>query len=179
MMDDASQAAPDPFKRGRKWLIAYGVISLVLGILAFVWPFPATIAVTVYIGVALIISGISAIASGIGGTGHESRWYDILFGLLTLIVGVMMIARPMSGAISLTLLVAIWLGVRGALEIYWGIRFPRHRWIMIGMGVLNILLDILILMTIPFTAMTLPGYILGISFVMSGVAALLIARRVT
>lgn len=164
-------------RRGKGWLIAYGVISIIIGLLAFLWPFPATIAATIYVGAALIVAGVAALASGFGGDGHDSRWYDILFGLLTVVVGCMLAFRPVSGAVSLTLLVAIWLGVRGVLEILWGIRHKHHRWLMIGMGALNILLDILILATIPFTAMILPGYILGLSFLMGGITAIAIAMR--
>lgn len=35
-------------KRGRGGLIAYGIISIAIGMIAFVWPFPATMAVTIF-----------------------------------------------------------------------------------------------------------------------------------
>lgn len=164
-------------KRGRGGLIAYGIISIAIGMIAFVWPFPATMAVTIFVGAMLIATGIAALASGLTGQGHESRWYDILFGLLTLIIGCLLAFRPISGAISLTLLIAIWLGLRGFLEIVWGVLYPRHRWWMISMGAVNIALVVLIVLTIPITSMLLPGYLLSLSFLMGGITAIAIARR--
>lgn len=164
-------------KRGRGGLIAYGVVSIIIGIIAFAWPFPATLAVTIFIGAMLIVTAIAALASGLTGEGHESRWYDILFGLLTLIIGCLLAFRPIAGAISLTLLIAIWLGLRGFLEIAWGILYPQHRWWMISMGTINIAIDVLIVLTIPITSMLLPGYLLSLSFLMGGITAIAIARR--
>jgi uncharacterized membrane protein HdeD (DUF308 family) len=36
------------------------------------------------------------------------------------LIGVYLLFAPASGAISLTFLIAIWLGARGLLELYWG-----------------------------------------------------------
>src|SRR3546814_17649858 len=76
----------------------------------------------------------------------------------------------MTGALSLTLLVVFWLGLRGLLELAWAIRSPAHRGWMIALGILNLLLALLVLATISWSSMTLPGYILGLSFLFAGVA---------
>jgi uncharacterized membrane protein HdeD (DUF308 family) len=90
---------------------------------------------------------------------HEGRGYAIGFGLLSLVIGVLMAFDPMSGALSLTLLVGVWLGIRGAMEIGLGARFKRGRGLMIALGVVNILLAIYVLATLPWSALTLPGFI--------------------
>ena len=48
----------------------------------------------------------------------------------------------------------------------------RSRGMMIGLGIVNILLALFVLATLPLSAMTLPGYILGISFLLGGVASI-------
>lgn len=167
--------APPAAGAGWGWILGYGILSLVLGVLAFLNPFAATYAATLVIGAFFIAAGIVSIAAGLMGKGHEGRGYAIGFGLLSLVIGVLMAFDPMSGALSLTLLVAVWLGIRGALEIGLGARFKRGRALMIALGVVNILLAIYVLATLPWSALTLPGFILGISFVFGGVTSILSA----
>ena len=126
---------------GWAWILAYGVLSLALGVLAFLNPFAATYAATLVIGAFFIAAGIVSLAAGVMGK-HEGRGYAIGFGLLSLVIGVLMAFDPMSGALSLTLLVGVWLGIRGAMEIGLGARFKRGRGLMIALGVVNILLAI-------------------------------------
>ena len=157
---------------GWGWILLYGIASTILGLLAFAWPFSATMAVTIVIGSFFLISGVLAIVAGFAGRGHDVRGYSIAYGLLSLIVGLMLIFRPLAGAISLTLLVAIWLAVRGLMEIRWGLKLRRHRALMLVLGAVNLVLAILILATVPFSALTLPGYILGFSFLLGGITAI-------
>lgn len=156
---------------GWAWILAYGVLSLALGVLAFLNPFAATYAATLVIGAFFIAAGIVSLAAGVMGK-HEGRGYAIGFGLLSLVIGVLMAFDPMSGALSLTLLVGVWLGIRGAMEIGLGARFKRGRGLMIALGVVNILLAIYVLATLPWSALTLPGFILGISFLFGGAASI-------
>lgn len=162
---------PDSAGAGWGWILAYGVLSIVLGVLAFLNPFAATYAATLVIGAFFIAAGLVSIAAGFAGRGHEGRGYAIGFGILSLVIGLLMAFAPATAAISLTLLVAIWLGIRGALEIGLCARFKRGRGLMIVLGVVNILLAIYVLATLPWSALTLPGFILGISFLLGGVAS--------
>ncbi|HWK35591.1 HdeD family acid-resistance protein [Sphingomonas sp.] len=158
---------------GWGWIMLYGVVSVVLGLLAFAWPFAATLAATFVISCFFIAAGLVSIAAGVFAPGHEGRLYAIAFGILSLVVGVFMAARPISGAVSLTLLVEFWLMVRGVMEIGFGIRFRRHRMAMITLGVIDVLLALYILAMLPLAAMTLPGFILGLSFLFGGAVAIM------
>ncbi|WP_436430900.1 DUF308 domain-containing protein, partial [Enterococcus faecium] len=89
--------------------------------------------------------------------------YTLLSGILSLAIGAWIIVEPASGAVSLTLLIAIWLTARGVIEIAIGTRFRRFGISLILLGILNIVLAVWIIWGIPFTALTLPGYVLGIS----------------
>lgn len=158
--------------RGWGWIMAYGIVSVLLGIAAFVWPFAATFAATVVIGAFFFVAGGFAVAAALFGHGSAHRGYSIVFGIVSLIVGLIMMLEPATGALSLTLMVAVWLGVRGALELVYGFRLKRQRGMLIALGIINILLALFILATVPFSALTLPGYILGISFLFGGVTSI-------
>lgn len=156
---------------GWGWIMAYGIVSALVGVAAFLWPFAATVAATVTIGAFFFISGVFAIAAGLFGHGHESRAYSIAFGLVSVIVGTLMVLEPATGAISLTLMVAVWLAVRGVLEVYWGFK-ARRRGLMIALGAVNLLLAAFIVATVPWSALTLPAFVLGTSFLMGGITAI-------
>ena len=157
---------------GWGWIMAYGIVSVLLGILAFAAPFAATFAATVVIGIFFVVSGGFAIAAALFGHGSAHRGYTILVGALSVIVGLLMVLEPATGALSLTLMVAVWLGVRGVLELVYGFRLKRRRGMLITLGIINVLLALFILATVPFSALTLPGYILGISFIFGGITSI-------
>lgn len=157
---------------GWGWILAYGILSVVLGIAAFVWPVPATFAATLVIGAFFIAAGALSIGAGLFGRGHEGRAYQIGFGLLSVVIGGILAFEPATGALSLTLLVAVWLGVRGAMELGFGFRMRRGKGAMIALGLIDVILAIVVLATLPWSALTLPGFILGISFLFGGIAAI-------
>ena len=175
MRSDFADAERPATGAGWGWIMAYGVLSLLFGLAALIWPFPATLAATFVIGVSFVISGVFSLIAGITGKGAESRGYAILFGILSVIAGVVMVAEPLTGAISLTIVVGVWLLLRGAMEIVLGLRMRRRRGLMLVLGAVNILLALFILATVPFSALTLPGFILGASFVLGGVTAIMAA----
>jgi len=177
MTDYRSPAPPPPGAdrpragAGWGWILGYGVLSVMLGCAAFVWPFSATFAATLVVGSFFAAAGAVSIGAGVFGRGHEGRGYQIGFGILSLLVGLVMVFEPVTGALSLTLMVAVWLGVRGALELVIGARMRRRRGWMIALGALNIVLAVVIVATVPFSALALPGYVLGLSFLFGGVSA--------
>ncbi|MGK6319745.1 HdeD family acid-resistance protein [Sphingomonas sp. DT-204] len=165
---DGVQSGP-----GWGWILLYGIVSLILGLLAFAWPFGATLAATFVVACFLIAAGIAALAAGAFGRGHEGRLHSILFGLLSLVVGLMMAFRPLAGAFSLTLLVAAWLIARGVMELVFGVRYRRHRWLVVALGVIDVLLGFYVVFMLPLASLAVPGFILGMSFVLGGVIAIM------
>lgn len=168
----ATMGIPSRAGAGWGWILAYGILSALLGIAAFVFPVPATYAATLVIGAFFIAAGALSIGAGLFGRGHEGRGYQIGFGILSLVIGGILAFEPVTGALSLTLLVAVWLGVRGAMEIGFGLRMRGGKGAMIALGLVDVILAIVVLATLPWSALTLPGFILGISFLFGGIAAI-------
>lgn len=161
-----------PTGAGWGWIVGYGILSLLLGLFAFAQPFAATLAATVVLGVSLIMAGIVSIAAGWRAHGHEGRGYSLLFGVISLLAGVLVLLFPAGGALSLTLIVAAWLAVRGISELILGFRQRLgHAWMLI-LGVVNLALAVYVWSWLPYSALALPGFVLGISFLLGGVNAL-------
>jgi len=160
---------------GWGWMLAYGVLSVLFGLYAFAFPLAATIAATVVVGAFFVAAGIVSGVSGIAGREHEARTYAIVFGLVSLVIGLVIALEPATGALSLTLLVVVWLMVRGVLELVFGLRLRRGKALMVVLGAVNILLALYVLATIGWSAAVLPGFILGVSFLLGGVNSILSA----
>ncbi len=156
---------------GWGWSLAYGIVSVLIGILAFAAPFPATLAATMIVGFFFLAGGIASLIAAF--RGRNGRGYAALFGVLSVLAGGYMVLMPVGGALSLTLMLIIWLGARGVMELFIGFRFKRLRIAMLLLGVLNIVLAILLYTTVPWSALTLPGYILGASFLFGGIVAII------
>lgn len=169
MATTADTAATPQAGPGWGWILAYGVLSVLFGLYAFAFPLAATFAATLVVGAFFVVAGIVSVASGIFAREHEGRAYLIIFGLVSVVIGLVLALEPATGALSLTLLVAVWLGVRGVLELVFGFGHRRGRALMIALGVVNILLALYVLTTLGWSAAVLPGFILGISFLLGGV----------
>jgi uncharacterized membrane protein HdeD (DUF308 family) len=179
-MTDTGRSEVPQAGAGWAWILAYGVISAGLGVLAFLAPLSATLAATVTVGAFLTVTGVMALAAGVIGREHHHRGYSILFGILSIVVGLITAFQPLTGAFSITLLIAAWLLVRGAMEVGWGLSHRMHRAVMVLLGVLNVVLAVLIVWTVPLSALTLPGYVLGLSLLFGGgtaIAAALAHRK--
>lgn len=171
-MYDDGRAKATATGAGWGWMLAYGILSVVLGATAFLLPYAATFAAVLAIGAFFVASGIVSIGAGIVGRTHEGRGYAIGFGIVSIVIGLILAFETAIGALTLTLLVTIWLAVRGVMEIIWGIRMRRGKAMMVALGVINLLLAGFVFVTLPYSALTLPGFILGLSFLFGGITAI-------
>ncbi len=154
-----------------RWLLAYGVLCIAVGALALIWPAPATLAAVTFAGALLVISGVAALGMAIAK--HTSHpFYEGALGVLSIVVGGWMLFQPIEGAVSLTILLAIWFAGRGLLELYSAIRWSYRRAWMVMMGVLNIALAVLSITLLPGSAMIVPGTLIAVSFFVSGIGVL-------
>ena len=174
MTDALARPAPAHRSHGWGWLLAYGIMAAILSAMAFIWPFSATFAATIVVAAFLIANGIGALVAAFRHRG-ERRVYDIIVGLLSLVVGTFVALAPAAGAISITMTLAIWLGARGAMEVYWGIKYRRRRAPMIAMGALHLLLMLVVVLSLPLSALVVPGTLLGFSFLVTAITAIMAA----
>jgi uncharacterized membrane protein HdeD (DUF308 family) len=167
------------------WFLFRGFIALILGILAFAFPFSAITAFAFLFALFAFVDGISLLVSGIAGaTHHRERWWGLVIaGLVGIAVGVIYVAWPGLSTISYALvflvMIAVWAIVNGIGQIGAAIRLRREiegEWLLGLAGVFSILLGIAILVvtaTVPGASLLSVGWIIG--FYALVVAAALIA----
>jgi uncharacterized membrane protein HdeD (DUF308 family) len=101
------------------WLVVLrGILAIIFGILAFVWP-DITVGVLVMLfGIYALVDGVSALASGISDRSSNRRWWALLLeGAAGIAAGIIAFVWTGITAIVLLYLIAAWAFVTGVMEI--------------------------------------------------------------
>lgn len=159
------------FSSNKSWFLAWGIALIILGIFAISYASTATLISIVFLGIVLAISGAVVIIDAF----HFWRqiwsgfFFHLILGLLYLAVGIMLIKGPISGAISLTLLLAILYIVLGIFRIIYSlsVQLPRQGWRLFN-GVITLILGILIYKSWPMSGLFIIGLFIGIDLIIAG-----------
>jgi uncharacterized membrane protein HdeD (DUF308 family) len=109
---------------GSRWgTIGLGILVIIMASLALAYPVGTTVALFLFLGLALLFQGIAMIIHGFGDKTQRgwSRGFSIGVGVLAIIVGVLMIVSPFFGAALAGLIIAIVLLIVGIQLITAGI----------------------------------------------------------
>ncbi|SEP19907.1 Uncharacterized membrane protein HdeD, DUF308 family [Salinihabitans flavidus] len=167
--------------RGLKtWLWIVGIVSIVMGALAVLFPFAATLAAELVIGVILVASGILELVRAFAMRHNGSLTWNLLFGLAALVAGGILLAWPLQGIVTLTIVLGVFFLLGGAFKLVasFGMRpFPGWGWIGFS-GALSVLLGMLLLFGLPGTALWAVGLLVGIDLIFLGVAEIAMASAI-
>jgi uncharacterized membrane protein HdeD (DUF308 family) len=164
-------------RTARRWLLVTGILALVAGIAAIVVPLVATITVALFIGWILVFSGAVMAWHELTQRPSGRSWARAAQALLTLLVGLYLVVFPVTGALSLTLLLVIWFAGIGGLELYGAYRLrgvPGAGWLLFN-GLVSVVLAVLIAADLPSSAAWAIGLLVGINLVFWGMRALVAA----
>lgn len=164
-------------KENRTWFMLLGIMMMILGGAAIVFPFIATLAMELFIGWALVIIGAMGIVSAFQAAKWKGFLLSLLSALLALGIGVLLLLFPLPGILSLTLLVAAYLIVSGILRIFLAFRLrplDHWGWHLIG-GSLALVLALLILTQWPEAATWIIGLLVGVDLIFSGWTLIMLA----
>jgi uncharacterized membrane protein HdeD (DUF308 family) len=162
---------------GWGWFMSLGVMLMALGAVAIAVPAMATLAVELLIGWILILGAIMHVVDAFWIHHWRESIFQILLGALYLIIGVMLLTYPLRGAITLTLLLAIFFVVGGLFKIILAIQMRtivNWGWLLLS-GILGLILGALIWSNLPSSAGWAIGLLLGIDLVFTGWSIMIIA----
>jgi uncharacterized membrane protein HdeD (DUF308 family) len=176
-------------KWARAWIVpvAFGVVSVALGVLVLVWPGHTVGALTVLFGMYLLITGGYRFLAAVQlhGVDPIARVVALVLAVLSVVIGLVCLADPFNTASAFAMVAgAFWLAV-GAIT-YFGAWQRRSRGPAAGRspgyaaGVFSMVIGVLI-MLFPQSSLLFLAVVLGcwlIFFGLSAVATGLTARRV-
>lgn len=171
----------DTLRKYSTWFTVYGVLLALLGILAIAMPYIATLATSIFIGWLLVASsvlGLYAVYSA--GKDAPGFWWNLITAVLYLAAGIMLLVNPVTGALSLTIVLMAYLLAGGVAKLVLGFQHKKDIpnawfWILFS-GLVDIVLAFLIIQGLPGTAFWAIGLLVGINLVMMGIAIVFTAQ---
>lgn len=163
--------------RLRKAMLWAGGIMAALGLAALLMPVVTSLVVGLLIGWFLFLGGVVTVAGAFSFRGTGLFGWQLLGGLLPLVAGALLILFPEQGVIALTLLVAVVFLATGAAQLsfaLWARPVAGWGWGVVSAAV-SIVLGSYILLLLPEASEVVLGLLVGIDFLSTGAAMLLIA----
>ena len=156
-----------------------GIVLVVLGLLAIGLPPIATLAVEILFGWLFLISGIMGLITTFWMRQAPGFWWALLSAVLGIAAGIVLLAWPLSGALSLTLILTVFLVLEGVVSILYALEHKRElsgRWgMMLFSGGVDLFLAGIIFAGLPGTAAWAIGLLVGINLVFGGSALIAMA----
>jgi len=165
----------------RHWVLFLieGIVLLILGAFAVLVPPIATLAVTILFGWLFLISGSIGLSTTFWMRSAPGFWWSLISAVLGIVVGLLLLARPMGGALSLTLLLIAFFLVEGAVSIMFALDHKRElsgQWgWMLFSGIIDLALAMMIFAGLPSTAAWAVGLLVGINMIFGGAAMIAMA----
>lgn len=165
----------ETIRKHRTWIMIYGVLLILLGALAIIVPGVATIAAKTLLGWLLIASGaiglFTVFTAGVSAPGFI---WNLLTAVLYLLAGVALLANPVAGVLTLTIIIAAYLIATGLAKIVLAFRYrqdiPKAWGWMLFSALVDIALGVLIVSGLPGTAVWVLGLLVGIDLFLTGIA---------
>ncbi|HLW84475.1 MAG TPA: DUF308 domain-containing protein [Candidatus Sulfotelmatobacter sp.] len=176
----AQNTAVDVVRQASTVSMVWGVLLIVLGVVAVGSPFLAAVAVNLAVAWLIVLAGVVHLMLAFRAHGAGSMIWKLLVGVAYVCFGGYVILHPVLGVASLTLLLASLFLIEGVLDI---ILFFKMRslggstWVLMD-GIVTLLLGLLIYMQWPSSSAWAIGTLVGVSMIMSGVARVMMSLAV-
>ncbi len=162
-----------------KLFLIEGIVLVILGLLAIVVPPLATVAVEIFIGWLFLISGVAGLITTFGARHAPGFWWALLSAVLGIAAGIVLLAWPLSGIVTLTLLLIVFFTIEGVLSIMYALEHKRELtgqwgWMLVS-GIIDLALAAIILAGLPGTAAWALGLLVGINMLFGGASMIAIA----
>jgi uncharacterized membrane protein HdeD (DUF308 family) len=159
--------------------LAEGIILVILGLIAIVVPPIATLAFTLIIGWIFLISGVMGLVTTFWARGAPGFWWSLVSAIIAIAAGVVLLLWPISGTVSLTLVLIAFFVVEGIASIMYAIDHRnqltgRWGWMLVS-GIIDLILAGIIFAGLPESAVWALGLLVGINMVFGGAALIAMA----
>jgi uncharacterized membrane protein HdeD (DUF308 family) len=159
--------------------VIQGVLMVVAGVVAFVYPLVTTLAVTLFLGWMMIISGIVQAITLVAGSRVPHFWLQLLSAVLWVITGFLFVRNPGVAVGTLALLMVIFFMVEGIAKIVLALTVrPLANWgLVLVSGLIGVALSLYLIANPALTLLVL-GLFIGIQLISEGIAIFMLAWTV-
>jgi len=159
-----------------KWYLALGIILILTGGFAMVFPLGTALGISVFVGILLLISGVAFLINVIA-THDQGLFWRLLLSVLYIGVGLVLVVNPFSGVKTLTLILGIAFLVSGTFKSLIALASRKSQgWgMLLFSGLVSLVLGILILASWPSSSEWVIGLLVGIDLLFAGMTMTMLA----
>jgi uncharacterized membrane protein HdeD (DUF308 family) len=163
------------------WLLALrGLVAVLFGVLAFVWPGATLITLVWLFGAFALVNGFLSLVLAAKAPKHYPRLGSlILGGLLGILAGLLTFVMPGITALGLLMLIAAWAIVTGIMEVVAAIRLRKiiaNEWLLILAGIASVAFGVILFLQPAAGALALIWWI-GAWALIFGILLIVLAFR--
>lgn len=155
-----------------KLFLAEGIVLMLLGIGAIIVPLIAGLAITLLLGWLFLIGGIFGLVVTFWARELPGFWWSLVSAALSVLAGLILIARPMEGLLTLTVVLTAFFILEGIASIMFALEHKRElsgRWgWVVAAGIFDLLIAAMIFAGLPGSAAWAIGLLVGINMVFGG-----------
>jgi uncharacterized membrane protein HdeD (DUF308 family) len=155
-----------------KAFLIEGIVLAILGLAAIIVPQLASLAVTIYLGWMFLIMGILGLVMTFWARGMPGFWWSLISAILAIAAGAILLARPIQGVLTLTIVLGAFFLAEGVATIMYALEHRRElsrrsSWLVVS-GVVDIIISGLIITGLPSSAEWAIGLLVGINLLFGG-----------
>ncbi|WP_250549147.1 HdeD family acid-resistance protein [Pseudonocardia sp. H11422] len=155
----------------RGWAIALGALTIVAGLLVLIWPRQTVAVLAVILGLELIVVGIFRIvaAFSLQGVSGGARALVMALGVLAVVVGILVLLRPLQTAALVAVLVGLFWVISGIVDIVRAVTgtVPSRGWAFV-MGAFTLFAGVIVL-AFPLAGAVVFAWVFGVLLLVWGV----------
>jgi uncharacterized membrane protein HdeD (DUF308 family) len=162
----------DAVREHWKAFLIEGILLVVFGLAAMIVPPAASLAVTILLGWLFLISGIAGLALTFWAREMPGFWWSLISAALAVLAGIVLLAQPAQGTLTLTIVVGAYFLAEGLATIMYALEHRRElsgrwSWMLIA-GLMDILIAAIIITGLPGSALWAIGLLVGINLLFGG-----------
>lgn len=157
-------------REGSRGVTVWGIATIILGVLAVMSPYYAGEIVAIMVAILLIAAGLARLFYAFKAESFGKGVLTFLFGGLSILAGVIMLARPVLGMLSLTVVLIVYFLVDGISQIIGSFRLRPVKgwgWLLFS-GILSVVLAILLWQQWPVSGVWAIGVLVGVHLIFAG-----------
>jgi uncharacterized membrane protein HdeD (DUF308 family) len=163
------------------WLLALrGLVAVLFGVLAFMWPGATLITLVWLFGAFALVNGIlSLVLAAKTPKGYPKVGSLIFGGLLGILAGLLAFVMPGITALGLLILIAAWAIVTGIMELVAAVRLRKiinNEWLLVLAGIASVVFGVLLLFQPAVGALALI-WLIGAWALLFGILLMILAFR--
>ena len=162
----------DTMRAHWKAFLAEGILLALMGLAALLLPQVAGLAVTILLGWLFLIMGIGGLIVTFWAREMPGFWWSLISAALAVLAGLVLLARPMQGVLTLTIVVGAYFLAEGVATILYALEHRRElsgrsSWLIVS-GAVDIIISGLIITGLPSSAEWAIGLLVGINLLFGG-----------